>query len=1008
MKSKKARILKKGIIWAAAAALCGGGLYLILNMNRAEYVEDVSPEELRQAYELLSDSLVSSDYMYTDYLMYLDADYGEGSFQAAPSGRGKEYEPEEGQPDYNGKAVVLDFEESAEYKINVEKAGVYYLAVDYFSAGNSYLDYTVEVKVNGDAQYQEWKTVELSLYWQDSVEEYLTDRYGDEIAPAQSRVNEWRRTWLYNNTYSSTHPLYMTLEAGENVITLSNRSNDGLALGSLYVEAPVHDVPSYAEYQAYHGDKQIVPEESTVFIGATEYTVKNSAEIIYKSTADPAMTPYDAEYKLLNTLSWTKPGNEISYAFRVEREGLYQLGFHYLNEKEEFSSFESIRIDGEIPFQELECYAFPYSDSGWRNEVLSDQEGNPYYIYLTAGEHTLTLKAEMEPVMPAWRYGQLIAEHVTQLTLDIKKISGQDADKYRTWKMTQYIPEIPDYLAAYKTILQHIRFELQNESKFGVNGALLSYLDKAEIFIDDMAEYPDEIALYTSSLTGADNSVLVAVSKFTSSVMNVNFSLDAIYAFGDDKMPRAKAGVLAKMGNSIGTVYYSFASDKYKTTSAQSDELNIWVSRALTHVDLLQKLADTEFTPKTGIKVKISVMPDANKLTLACAAGETPDVALGLSSHMPFDLACRGALYDLTQFDDYWEVANRFVAGELVPYTYNEGIYAVPETLDFNAVIYRTDIFESLGLEVPDTWDELIDLLPRLQRYGMNFYHNISSGVGYKWFYQTTHLIFQNGGELYAQDGTVTAIDRPGAVKGLKSLGELFVAYSLDTQVQEFFNSFRYSVLPIGIIDSNTYVLIRNGATELEGQWKLAPYLGTVQEDGSIDRSFVANGSGGVILADTQMAQEAWEFMKWWTSEETQVEYTYTLRSTYGDTYFWLPSNVAALEQAPMGQEDKAIILDMVHELRDVPRTPGQYLLERSISDIWNAMVFDGTSAQVAADEKVIAINREIRKKMQELGYYDEAGNRLKSYVIRDVDWIQEQMDRAKEGGDGYAAGGYK
>lgn len=154
MKSKKARILKKGIIWAAAAALCGGGLYLILNMNRAEYVEDVSPEELRQAYELLSDSLVSSDYMYTDYLMYLDADYGEGSFQAAPSGRGKEYEPEEGQPDYNGKAVVLDFEESAEYKINVEKAGVYYLAVDYFSAGNSYLDYTVEVKVNGDAQYQ--------------------------------------------------------------------------------------------------------------------------------------------------------------------------------------------------------------------------------------------------------------------------------------------------------------------------------------------------------------------------------------------------------------------------------------------------------------------------------------------------------------------------------------------------------------------------------------------------------------------------------------------------------------------------------------------------------------------------------------------------------------------------------------------------------------------------------------------------------------------------------------
>ena len=447
-------------------------------------------------------------------------------------------------------------------------------------------------------------------------------------------------------------------------------------------------------------------------------------------------------------------------------------------------------------------------------------------------------------------------------------------------------------------------------------------------------------------------------------------------------------------------MYYSFTSDKYRTNSPDEEELTVWVSRALTHVDLLQKLADTEFTPETGIKVKLSVMPDVNKLTLASAADQTPDVALGLASYMPFDLACRGALYDMTQFGDFWTIANRFAAGAMVPYTYNEGIYAIPETLDFDAVIYRTDIFENLGLEVPDTWEELEDMLPGLQRYGMNFYHNISSGVGYKWFYQTTPLIYQNGGSLYTEDGTQTAIDAPASVKGLKNLGDLFVAYSLDTQVQEFFNSFRYSVLPIGIVDSNSYVLIKNGATELDGQWALAPYLGTVQEDGTVNRNFIANGSGGVIFADTDKAEAAWEFMKWWTATDTQVEYTYTLRSTYGDTYFWLPSNVEALAQAPIDQKDKEVILEMIPWLRDVPRTPGQYLVERSISDIWNTMVFDGTSAQVAADEKVIAINREIKKKMQELGFYDEEGTMLKPYVIRDVDWIREQMDKAVRGGE--------
>jgi len=62
-------------------------------------------------------------------------------------------------------------------------------------------------------------------------------------------------------------------------------------------------------------------------------------------------------------------------------------------------------------------------------------------------------------------------------------------------------------------------------------------------------------------------------------------------------------------------------------------------------------------------------------------------------------------------------------------------------------------------------------------------------------------------------------------------------------------------------------------------------------------------------------------------------------------------------------------------------------------------MVFDGTSAQVAVDEKVIAINREIRRKMMEIGYCDSQGNLLKPYVIRDVDWITEHIEQAEREG---------
>ena len=108
----------------------------------------------------------------------------------------------------------------------------------------------------------------------------------------------------------------------------------------------------------------------------------------------------------------------------------------------------------------------------------------------------------------------------------------------------------------------------------------------------------------------------------------------------------------------------------------------------------MQKMADS--APELeGVDIKISVMPDANKLILANSAGNTPDVALGLMSFMPFDLAIRGALYNLAEFDDFWLVANRFAPGALVPYILEDGVYAMPETLDFSALVYRTDVFNA-------------------------------------------------------------------------------------------------------------------------------------------------------------------------------------------------------------------------------------------------------------------------------------------------------------------------
>mgnify|MGYP000440852414 CR=1 FL=1 len=55
----------------------------------------------------------------------------------------------------------------------------------------------------------------------------------------------------------------------------------------------------------------------------------------------------------MNTLQWNAAGIEVTYTINVKKAGNYNLTFHYDNGKKEFDSFETIKIDGEVPFSEL-------------------------------------------------------------------------------------------------------------------------------------------------------------------------------------------------------------------------------------------------------------------------------------------------------------------------------------------------------------------------------------------------------------------------------------------------------------------------------------------------------------------------------------------------------------------------------------------------------------------------------------------------------------------------------
>ncbi len=74
---------------------------------------------------------------------------------------------------------------------------------------------------------------------------------------------------------------------------------------------------------------------------------------------------------------------------------------------------------------------------------------------------------------------------------------------------------------------------------------------------------------------------------------------------------------------------------------------------------------------------------------------------------------------DLTPYmDEEW--TNSLMQSQMVEYTTDDGmIYGVPFRLDAKLFFYNKDIFEEQGLEIPTTWDELIDVCEKLQAAGI-------------------------------------------------------------------------------------------------------------------------------------------------------------------------------------------------------------------------------------------------------------------------------------------------
>jgi ABC-type glycerol-3-phosphate transport system substrate-binding protein len=609
-----------------------------------------------------------------------------------------------------------------------------------------------------------------------------------------------------------------------------------------------------------------------------------------------------------------------------------------------------------------------------------------FKIYLPAGTHTITLEATHAPYRRAIETIQFVMNQIQSLSLAIKRYTAGGSDLFRDWDIEAFFPNAKNDLLSWAGIIDDLYDDLISIS-INNNPSQLANLRVGSNRLKNLSSQINRLPSLMVQFSDGDSSVNQMLGSLLQQFFRSSLEIERMMVHGEVNLPRPTANFFVSAYEGAARLVLSFINNPYSASAMKSEDLNVWVNHPRQYIEIMQAIID-QFYPGTR-RVTLSQMPDENKLILANVSGQSPDVAIGVNHWIPYEFAARDAALDLRTFPQFAELAESFSPGAFIPYVFEDGVFGLPGTQNFWVTYYRRDIMNSLGIDsIPQTWDEVIGLLPLLQSYGLNYFVPLAQYSGLKPFVATLPFIYQFGGQLYSDNGLSTAINSEQTLQGITLMSELFTLYNIPKFVASFYNNFRYGTLPIGIGDLGTYLLLSSAATELDGLWDMDLHPGVRNPDtGVINRTAASGAQGSMILSNTRHRDESWEFLSWWMSEDIQAMFGELLQTTYGKTYFWNSANLDAFARSGMPNQYKQIVLQQWDYANEASRIPGASMVEREISNAWTNIVFNGMNPRQAIDEAVRVANREILYKMEEFGYTSR-GVIIKPYIVPTIETI--------------------
>ncbi|MCI8332039.1 MAG: extracellular solute-binding protein [Clostridiales bacterium] len=907
------------------------------------------------------------------------------------------------------------------WQINVPKSGMYSISIEYYPVEGKSSSIERTLYIDGSVPFYEARFLTCTKVWSDEYSDehdgtrenpFKKDINGNEIKPGKMQTPQWRNYDFIDSTGFYTDPFQFYIEEGSHVLQLEARK-EALAIKSITLQ-PVQTVSSYEDYLKQYGDSDRVSADAIASAQPDgEKVIKIEGELL-NQTSDMSIYPkYDKSSAIsspqssskivLNSVGgeqqWTTVGQWASWKVTVPKAGLYKISLRFKQGSSSglFSS-RQIKINGKIPFDEAKYLQFAAGDS-WQSAYLndgSDEHADGFLFYLEEGENTIEMEAVFGNMAEILVRLNSALSVINSAYIDILMITGTNPDKDTDYNFYKLIPGSINNLAAMSDELYDIADRLAEISGKSEDTATLETVAR---LLYKMGHREDDVA---KNLNNLKNNI-GTLGTWIQTAMKQPLEIDYLQIQGADagkkELPKATENIFQAIGFELAQFGLSFTSD-FNTLGALEDvpeeeTVVVWTTSGRDQAQIIRTLANNEFTPNTGINVSLKLVA-AGSLLPSILAGVGPDVSMDTTSSDVINWSIRDAVIGLNDFEGFDEIASEFPAAALVPLTlYTDDIYdydaqengpipedkvkattyALPQTISFPMMFYRADVLHNLGVSVPKTWDDIYALLPILQNNQMQAALPVSLAGENMFLYQMkdSSASFRDG--LYADNGRRVNLDSNVALEAFDELCSMFTQYRLPV-TYNFENRFRTGEIPIGIVDYTVYTQLSVFAPEIKGLWEFVPVPGWEDENGNVNNTAVATVTGIIMPRGNRTEEKernAWEFMKWFVSADTQSTYANEYSAVLGSDTKANTANIKALVNLPWTADEYTSLMNQLNHLAAVPEYPGGYIITRFVESAFMEVYNNNASPVTSMLNRITDMNKEISRKREEfdLDFYE-------------------------------------